>query len=340
MDNHDTLLLACNCAEDRQLLSGVLRENYNLLEAGNSQQMMVLMQQNINCIAAIVADSDICADMNDWNRNQIPVIMICDQDSPEVLNRGFECGAADVLCIDYDSDAMLHRIDTIVQLHLSRQHLKAMVDEQAEALRHSHEKMVDALSSIIEYRSSESGQHILRIRRFTRILLEEVRRSCPEYQLTDEIVSIISSAAALHDVGKIAIPDSILLKPGKLSADEWDVMKTHAVMGCHILSSLDGVSNPEYQRYAYNICRYHHERWDGSGYPDGLREEQIPVEARIMAIADVYDALVSKRVYKEAFDFVKADRIITEGMGSHFDPGLLSAYNKARPRLEEYYGKI
>lgn len=326
MDNHDTLLLACNCAEDRQLLSSVLRENYNLLEAGNSQQMMVLMQQNINCIAAIVADSDICADMNDWNRNQIPVIMICDQDSPEVLNRGFECGAADVICIDYDSDAMLHRIDTIVQLHLSRQHLKAMVDEQAEALRHSHEKMVDALSSIIEYRSSESGQHILRIRRFTRILLEEVRRSCPEYQLTDEIVSIISSAAALHDVGKIAIPDSILLKPGKLSADEWDVMKTHAVMGCHIISSLDGVSNPEYQRYAYNICRYHHERWDGTGYPEGLSGDAIPICAQVVGLADAYDALTSKRVYKDAYAFETAVNMILKGECGAFSPKLLECF--------------
>ena len=335
MDKHDTLLLACNCAEDRQLISGVLQDNYNLLEAGNSYQAQILLQQNLHCIAAIVADQQICGEINQWERNQIPVIMICADDSAEALNHGFECGAADVITIDYDSDAMLHRIDTLVQLHLHRQHLQAMVDDQAEALRHSHELMVDTLSSIIEYRSAESGQHILRIRRFTRILLEEVRRCCPEYQLTDEIISIISSAAALHDVGKIAIPDSILLKPGKLTEEEWEIMKTHSVMGCHILDSLNRVSNPEYQRYAYNICRYHHERWDGTGYPEGLAGDSIPICAQVVGLADAYDALTSKRVYKDAYSFEMAVNMILKGECGAFSPKLLECFKHVAGQYQE-----
>ena len=333
MDKHDTLLLACNCTEDRQHLSGVLRENYNLLEAGNSHQTVSLLNQNRNCIAAIVADPEICEEIG--GQNQIPVIMICDDDSPELLNRGFECGAADVIAIGYDSDAMLHRIDNLVQLHLHRQHLQTMVEEQGEVLRHSHDMMVDALSSIIEYRSAESGQHILRIRRFTQILLEEVRRCCPEYQLTDETVSIISSAAALHDVGKIAIPDAILLKPGKLTEEEWEVMKTHTVMGCHILDSLNRVSNPEYQRYAYNICRYHHERWDGGGYPEGLSGEEIPICAQVVGLADVYDALTSKRVYKDAYTFETAVNMILRGDCGVFSPKLLDCFKHVTAQYQE-----
>lgn len=335
MDKHDTLLLACNCTEDRQLLSIILRENYNLLEAGNSHQTKLLLQQNKNCIAAIVTDPQICEEMSRLDLNQIPVIVICDEDSSEVLNRGFECGAADVIAIDYDSDAMLHRIDTLVQLHLHRQYLQTMVEEQADVLRHSHELMVDALSSIIEYRSAESGQHILRIRRFTRILLEEVRRCCPEYQLTDEIISIISSAAALHDVGKIAIPDSILLKPGKLTQEEWDIMKTHSEMGCHILDSLNRVSNPEYQRYAYNICRYHHERWDGSGYPEGLAGDDIPICAQVVGLADAYDALTSKRVYKDAYAFETAVNMILKGECGAFSPKLLECFKHVAGQYQD-----
>ena len=335
MDKHDTLLLACSCTEDRQRFSSVLRENYNLLEAANAYQARILLEQNGNCIAAMVADTQICEKMGADALDQIPIIMVCDDETPETVNRGFAWGAADVIAMGYDGNAMLHRIDTIVQLHLHRQYLQAMVQEQAETLRHSHERMVDALSSIIEYRSAESGQHILRIRRFTQILLEEVRRSCPEYQLTDETISIISSAASLHDVGKIAIPDAILLKPGKLTGEEWETMKTHSVMGCHILSSLDGVSNPEYQRYAYNICRFHHERWDGSGYPDGLAGDEIPICAQVVGLADAYDALTSKRVYKDAYTFETAVNMILKGECGAFSPKLLECFKHVVGRYQD-----
>ena len=298
MDKHDTLLLACSTAEKRKVLRDIMWDNYNLLEAKNIQQMSVLLEQNRNCIASVVFDMDIWEKTDVGILGEIPAIVITKDDSAELLSRGFDRGAADVIPVDYDSNAMLRRIETLVQLHLHRQHLEAMVEEQAAALKHSNELMVDALSSIIEYRSSESGQHILRIRHFTKILLEEVQKACPEYGLTEEIVSIISSAASLHDVGKIAIPDSILMKTEKLTAEEWEVMKTHSVMGCHILNSLADMGNAEYLRYAHNICHYHHERWDGLGYPEGLSGEDIPICAQVVGLADAYDALTSKRVYK------------------------------------------
>lgn len=334
MDKHDTLLLACSSADDRKNIGAVLQDSYNLLEARNVQQLNVLLKQNKNCIAAVISDMNILEEMQMDMLEQIPLIVISADDSPELLNKGFDYGAADVIPQDYDSNAMLHRIETIVQLHLHRQHLQAMVEEQGETLRHSNELMVDALSSIIEYRSAESGQHILRIRRFTKILLEEVRRSCPEYQLTDEIVSIISSAAALHDVGKIAISDSILMKPGRLTDEEREIMKTHAAMGCQILDTLVDIGSPEYLRYAYNICRYHHERWDGTGYPDGLSGENIPICAQVVGLADAYDALTSKRVYKDAYPFETAVNMILKGECGAFSPKLLECFKQVASQYE------
>lgn len=326
MDKHDTLLIACSTAEKRKLLRGVLRDNYNLLEANNSNQMQLLLQQNRNVIAAVLFDLDVWENTNVKVLETVPAIVFTRDNSPELLHKGFDRGASDVIPVDYDADSMLRRIETIVQLHLHRQHLQVLVEEQAEVLRHSNELLVDALSSIIEYRSSESGQHILRIRHFTKILLEEVRRSCPEYQLTDETISIIASASALHDVGKITIPDAILMKPGKLTVEEWEIMKKHSAMGCQILNSLAEIVNEEYLRYAHNICHYHHERWDGSGYPEGLEGNDIPICAQVVGLADAFDALTSKRVYKDAYSLETAVSMILNGECGAFSPALLECF--------------
>ena len=343
MNRHDTLLLSGGTAQDRTLLRSVLEGGYNLLEAGNTHQTLLLLQQNQDCIAAVLLDiSDPEAKALElmtqegvevlWGR--IPVIAISGDDSHETLNRAFGFGVSDVIPLDYDSDAMRKRIETIVELSLHKRNLEDMVEEQAEILRHANDTMVDALSSIIEYRSVESGQHILRIRHFTRILLEQVARGCPEYGLTERTIRIISSAAALHDVGKIAIPDSILLKPGKLTPEEWEVMKTHALTGCEILKSLSGMSDPEYLRYAYNICHYHHERWDGGGYPEGLAGEDIPICAQVVGLADVYDALTSRRVYKDAFSFETAINMIFQGECGAFSPKLLECFKWVTDQYE------
>lgn len=335
MDKHDTLLLACNTAEKRKLLREVLQDSYNLLEAQSAYQMQILLQQNRNVIAAVLVDMDV------WERTdvaflqEIPSIVITKDNSPELLHRGFDRGASDVIPVDYDTGSMLRRIDTIVQLHLHRQHLQVLVDEQAKTLQHSNELMVDALSSIIEYRSSESGQHVLRIRHFTKILLEEVQRCCPEYQLTEDTVSIISSASALHDVGKISIPDSILMKPGKLTPEEWEVMKSHSVMGCHILDSLSDIGNREYLRYAHNICHYHHERWDGTGYPEGLSGDDIPICAQVVGLADAFDALTSKRVYKDAYSLETAVNMILNGECGAFSPKLLECFKHVAEQYKQ-----
>ena len=343
MTKHDTLLLCSASRENRQELRRVFAHAYHLLEAADPRQLMLLLKQNRDCIAAVLLDINgmeredrnwIGLEENCGNLSRVPVIVLSDTDSTDALNRAFDLGAADVIPIDYDPNAMLRRVENIVDLNLHKTHLEALVEEQKSLLRQTSDTMVDALSSIIEYRSVETGQHILRIRQFTRILLEEVARCCPEYQLNEQIIDIICSASALHDIGKIAIPDGILMKAGPLTEQEREVMKTHALTGCQILETLEHMADREYLSYAHNICHYHHERWDGGGYPEGLRGDAIPICAQVVGLADVYDALTSDRVYKEAFSFSKAVNMIFRGECGVFSPKLLDCFKHVVHRFE------
>ena len=344
MERHDTLLISSGSAENRAYLRAALDGGFNLLEAVNINQTMMLLQQNSHCVAALLLDITTMSDEekmlirkkeNMHLLHMTQIIVFTEDDDTIRLNRAFNLGAADVIPIDYEPYAMLHRMENIVQLHLHKRNLEQMVQQQNEMLRHASTSMVEAMSSIIEYRSVESGQHIMRIRHFTQILLEEVVRCCPEYHLTDYTISIICSAAALHDIGKIAIPDAVLLKPAKLTEEEMETMKTHTTTGCEILNTLTSVAEQEYLRYAHNICRYHHERWDGSGYPDGLRGDEIPICAQVVGLADVYDALTTKRVYKEAVPFAKAVNMILNGECGVFSPKLLECFKHVTHLFEE-----
>jgi len=343
MDKHDTLLLACGTTENRKMLCSILDEHYNLLEAANTQQTLLLLQQNINCIAAVLLDITVPKLINtELLQNsfvsglleRVPVIIITPDDSSDKLQEAFGYGAADVVPLNYDPFAMLHRIDNIIDLYLHKRHLESLVEDQAITMRHNNEAMIDALSSIIEHRSVESGQHILRIRHFTKLLLEELVRCCPEYGLTEATVQIISSASALHDIGKISIPDAILTKPSKLTQEEMDIMKAHTLTGCQILQSMGSLGNEDYLRYAHNICHYHHERWDGKGYPEGLSGDDIPICAQVVGIADVYDALTTKRVYKDAYGFDTAVNMILQGECGAFSPKLLECFKHITHKYE------
>ena len=335
MTKHDTLLLACGTPENRQRLRSILEENYNLLESANTPQTILLLEQNIQCVAAVLLDITnpevlrqdlLTLPAATKLLEQVPVIVITRDDSSQMLQLAFRFGAADAIPIHYDPYAFTQRLENIIQLHLHKRHLESLAEDQANILQHSNDIMVDALSSIIEYRSVESGQHVLRIRHFTKLLLGELVRCCPEYGLTDTDVSIISSAAALHDIGKIAIPDAILTKPGKLTPEEMEQMKTHCLTGCRILQRIGALGNQDYLRYAHNICHYHHERWDGSGYPEGLAGDNIPICAQAVGLADVYDALTTKRVYKDAYSFDTAVNMILKGDCGAFSPKLLECF--------------
>lgn len=343
MDVRDTLLLVKSSADRRAMLRSVFEDNYNLLEAETGEQAMLLMEQNCSCIAAVLLNSklpvmsgfDVLSAMQkNPELADIPVVIITTSPAEDEA-LAFDLGASDVVVDPYDPFVLSRRIQTLLDLNRHKWHLEELAAEQAKILQHSNDVMVDALSSIIEYRSVESGQHILRIRRFTQILLNEIAQNCPEYGLTDYTINIIASASALHDVGKISIPDSILNKPAALTEEEMELMRTHTLTGCRILESLSNMGNEEYLRYAHNICHYHHERWDGNGYPERLRGDKIPICAQVVGLADVYDALTSKRVYKDAYALDKATNMILNGECGIFSPKLLECFKRVIHQMAE-----
>ena len=218
--------------------------------------------------------------------------------------------------------------------------LRNEVTSKTKHIVEMHNKLILSMAAMVESRDNSTGGHIKRTSQCVRILIDEIRRE-GRLQLTDSFCRNIIKAAPMHDLGKIAVDDEILRKPGRFTPEEFEKMKAHAAEGARIVSSiLDGTDDDEFRTIAVNVAHFHHERWDGSGYPEGLKGEKIPLEARIMAIADVYDALVSKRVYKESMSFEKADSIIMDGMGKQFDKQLQPYYESARPRLEEYYRSL
>ena len=220
------------------------------------------------------------------------------------------------------------------------ENLKAEVEEKTSHIVKMHDNLIMSLAMMVESRDNSTGGHIKRTSEGVRILIDEIRKE-GILDLDPEFCKDVIKAAPMHDLGKIAVDDAILRKPGRFEPDEYEKMKTHAAEGARVIHEiLKNTDDERFKVIAENVAHYHHERYDGSGYPDRLVGDDIPLEARIMAIADVYDALVSKRVYKEAYDFKKADSIIMEGMGTQFDPKLKSAYENARPRLEEYYSKV
>jgi putative two-component system response regulator len=215
--------------------------------------------------------------------------------------------------------------------------LEDEVKAKTESIIKMHDNLILSMATMVESRDNSTGGHIRRTSEGVNILIDEIRKQ-GKLKLSDEFCTCIIKAAPMHDLGKIAVDDAILRKPGRFRPEEYEIMKSHAAEGAKIVHEvLKETDDEAFKQIAENVAHYHHERWDGSGYPDGLKGEEIPLEARIMAIADVYDALVSKRVYKEKMSFEEADAIITEGMGTQFDPGLKAVYEAARPRLEEYY---
>lgn len=333
----DTLLLIGDAASDRSRLHTIFEDAFYLLEAESVAQSTMLLEQNRECIAAILADIplDDLRELVEASRpdtpEQIPVLsIIVPAMTGEREERALMLGAADVVLKPYTTLAIQRRIQVLVDLYRNRWHLEKLVQEQNETIRNANQSMVDTLSAIIEHRSTESGNHVLRIRRFTQILLQEVVRCWPEYELTQSQIDMIASASALHDIGKISIPDAILNKPGKLTAEEFDVMKTHTTIGSELISQLSGLGEEAYLRYAYNISLYHHERWDGTGYPEQLSGDRIPICAQVVGLADVFDALTTPRVYKPAYPLVQAFNMILNGECGQFSPKLLECFKRVR----------
>lgn len=339
MITRDTIIIVDDMEINRVILRSIFEKDYNLLEAENGAQAILLIEQYHQSIAVLLLDLvmpvkdgyQVMAEIGARGfLSEFSIIVITAEDSAENEVKAFDLGASDIIMKPFEPHVVKRRVMNIVELNRHRLNQQELIEEQAAKLRESNEVMLDALSSIIEYRSVETGQHIRRIRMFTRYLLEDVAKCYPEFGLDDRKIDVIASASTMHDIGKIAIPDSILNKPGRLTNEEFEVMKAHTVKGCEMLAGLDRMSDREYLQFAYNICRYHHERWDGKGYPDGLKGDGIPICAQVVGIADCYDALTTDRVYKKAIPPEQAFNMILNGECGTFSPRLLECFKNVR----------
>lgn len=355
----DKILIVDDVELNRAILCELFAGDYEILEADNGKTAVDLMEQYHEEIAIVLMDIvmpimdglEALEIMNGKGLTEkTPIFLITAESSNDAISKGFRLGVVDVVLKPFNPDNICQRVNNIIELYRYRYKLEKLVQEQMtkiekqnEQLRNFNVAMIDTLSTIVEFRDCESGQHVQRIRQLTKIMLKELGRQNAEYKMSDKTIEDISMAAALHDIGKIAIPDYILNKPGRLTAEEFAIMKEHTLYGCEILESIDSLKqNKEQYRYHYNICRWHHEKWDGSGYPDGLAGDAIPVSARLMALADVFDALISVRVYKPAMSFDQARAIIAAGRGVHFDPDMtdafLTGFDEFQAIAQRYHG--
>lgn len=347
---------------NRELLTEMLEDEYEVITCENGLQALELMEENYNELAIILLDlvmpvldgvGFLKALQNKPIMKDIPILVISGETNVETEIKCFDYGVFDFIKKPFDNRLVKKRIKNAVDLYMYKNNLEERVAEQtsviseqynllkhqADQLAKSNVSIIEILGTIVEYRNLESGEHIQRVKSYTRILGEQLMEDYPEYNLTSKQLNVIVSASALHDVGKIAIPDSILLKPGRLTKEEFEFMKEHTTKGCEIINNIRGVWSEEYARASYEICRHHHERYDGRGYPDGLLGENIPISAQLVAVADVYDALVNERVYKSAFSADKAFNMIINGECGTFSPKLMDCFTKCRDRFESLAGE-
>ena len=330
-----TILIADDTAVNRSMLSDILSDDYDILEACDGVEALNILRRREGSIALLLLDIvmpnmdgfDVLTHLhrNHWS-DDVPVIVISAETSPAYIRKGFELGVVDYVNRPFDPEVVLQRVRNTIALFAKQNLLKDLIAEQVQEREKTNTLMVDILSTVVEFRNGESGLHVARIRIITEILLEAMKSRFPEYNLTPSKIALISNAAALHDIGKIAIPEEILNKPGRLTEEEFEVMKTHAAIGDEMLEGLHFGKNEALVTCAREICRWHHERWDGRGYPDGLAGEEIPVAAQVVALADVYDALVSERVYKRAFSHETAVAMIENGECGAFNPDLMHCF--------------
>ena len=343
---------------NREMLKVILEEEYSLLEADGGKNAIDVIQKHQEEIAVVLLDlvmpeMDGFAVLEEMKKRawlkHIPVLVVSAESKAEVESRCFNMGVSDFIKKPFDREIIKNRIKNIVTLFEYQNHLEEKVGKQtaklnqqnkllilqSEKLKESNTRIIDILGTVVECRNLESGEHIKRVKGFTRILAEQMMEDYPEYGLTKEKIDIIVSASALHDVGKIAIPDSILLKPARLTKDEYEYMKSHTTRGCEVLINIKDVWDETYSKVSYEICRHHHERYDGKGYPDSLAGEAIPISAQLVGLADAYDALVSERVYKSAYSEDEAFHMIVSGECGVFSPKLLECFRRSKKKFEE-----
>ena len=344
MDYKETILIVDDSALNRMVLIEILgKENYTFLEAENGQQAVELLdchpEVDLLLLDITMPEIDgfgVLETMNQYHWiEETPVIMISAEDAYSFIERAYDLGASDYITRPFDARVVCRRVSNTLMLYAKQERLAQMVAEQVYEKEKVSNTMISILSHIVEFRNNESGLHVVHIRTITELLLRRLRKKTDRYPLTEADISLISTASALHDIGKINIPEQILNKPGRLTKEEFDIIKTHSAVGEHMLRQIPFNQNEPLVKVAREICRWHHERWDGRGYPDGLKGDEIPISAQVVSLADVYDALTSERCYKAAFDHETALNMIVNGECGAFNPLLLECLMDGADQIKQ-----
>ena len=338
------ILIVDDSEMNREILTEMLQDDFRILEAENGEEALKMLKQYDTGISLMLLDIvmpvmngfEVLAAMarEHW-MDDIPVIMISSEGSEDYIRRAYEMGIADYIRRPFDAKIVYQRVFNTIKLYAKQRRLISLVADQIYEKEKNNRMMVGILSQIVEFRNGESGPHVLHIQTLTRLLLERLVQKTGQYGLSWSEQYMISMASALHDIGKIGIDEKILNKPGKLTKEEFDIMKTHTLIGATMLENLKMYQGEILLEVAYQICRWHHERYDGKGYPDGLVGEKIPISAQVVSLADAYDALISDRVYKKAYSHEQAVKMILNGECGAFNPVLLECLTDIQDHLKE-----
>ena len=337
------ILVVDDSEMNREILSEILNEEYDIIEADSGDTCIDMLRKYETGISLVLLDivmpgMDGFGVLNYMNHHHyledIPVIMISSEDSTETVRRAYEMGVSDYINRPFDAGVVHRRVYNTIKLYAKQRRLIALITNQVYEKEKNNRMMVGILSQIVEFRNGESGSHVLNINIFTGMLLESLVQKTDKYNITWSERLLITTASALHDIGKIGIDDKILNKPGRLTDEEFKIMQNHTIIGASILENMGSYQDEELMKVAYQICRWHHERYDGKGYPDGLKGDEIPISAQVVSLADVYDALVSERVYKKAYSHEKAIEMITNGECGCFNPILLECLLDIQDRIK------
>ncbi len=337
------ILIVDDSTINRRILADILSAEYQIIEAKDGESAILCLRSfgdglSLVLLDIVMPEVDGFAVLQEMKKNgwieRIPVITISSESSSENVDKAYALGVTDFISKPFDTLVVKHRVANTIMLYDKQKNLMQMVEKQVEEKMRISNLMIAILSHIVEFRNGESGAHVLRIHAITEMLtmaLDQEEMGC---KLTNEDVYLVATAATLHDIGKMAIPDEILNKPGRLTEEEFEVMRTHSSIGAQMLQDIPFSKDEKLTNIAYEICRWHHERFDGRGYPDGLMGDAIPLSAQIVSLADVYDALTSPRVYKEAYSHQKAMQMILDGECGQFHPALIKALMKIEKKLE------
>ena len=347
MDKRQKILIVDDAELNRVILKEILGETYSYLEAENGNQAIQMMGENIG-IDLMLLDINM-PQMNGFEvlemmKNsqciaETPVIMISSEESVDTIRKAYEMGITDYITRPFDSVIVKKRVQNTLELYANQKRLVNVVVDQVYEKEENNNIMIRILSNVLGSRNSESREHILHIKTATEMMLRQLVKVTDAYPLTEADIALITTASSLHDIGKVRIPEKILNKPGRLTDEEFKVMKTHSELGAAMIQDMDFPQEHPLIHTAWEICRWHHERWDGKGYPDGLKGEEIPISAQVVSIVDVYDALTSERCYKKAFDHDTAMQMILDGQCGQFNPLLLKCLKELSLQFSKFLSK-